>query len=64
MRKWYNFETMFRSLADELSWFLKVSNIKYERSGCFDGYHFELLCDDTESEAVDNWLEAHTITER
>lgn len=30
MRKYYNFETMFRILKDELVAFLKKSDIRYE----------------------------------
>lgn len=47
MRKYYNFETMFRSLKDELVTFLKKSGIYYELSGCGAGWHFEILCNRT-----------------
>ena len=50
MRKWYNFETRFISLRDELRNFLKESGIKYELSGAFSYYHFEILCDSAELE--------------
>lgn len=64
MRKWVNFETMFRSLADELSDFLHNENIKAERSGCFDGYHFEIFANKEEVDKIENWLMKNTITEQ
>lgn len=45
MKKWYNFETSFVELANELSAFLKRRGIYYERSGAFGNYHFEVLAD-------------------
>jgi len=64
MRKYYNFETMFRSLKDELVTFLKKSGIYYELSGCGDGWHFEILCNTEEVEKVNAWLDENTITEQ
>ena len=64
MKKWYNFETMFRSLKEDLTAFLKESGIKYEISGCGAGWHFEVLCDTEELEKVNNWLDENTITEQ
>lgn len=61
-RKYYSFETMFRSLKDELSQFLKESGIYYELSGCFAGWHFEVLCNPSEVEYINNWLDQNTIT--
>ena len=40
MKKWYNFETAFLSLADCLSAYLKRKGIYYERSGAYGNYHF------------------------
>lgn len=64
MRKYYNFETMFRSLKDELVTFLKKSGIYYELSGCGVGWHFEILCNTEEVEKVNAWLDENTITEQ
>lgn len=64
MKKWMNFETMFRTLAEDMSKFLKMENIKYERSGCFGGYHFEIYCDNEEVEKINKWLDENTITEK
>jgi len=65
MRKWYNFETRFITLRDDLRDFLKESGIKYELSGisAAEGYHFEILCNSAELEKVNNWLDENTITE-
>lgn len=64
MRKYYNFETMFHSLKDELVTFLKKSGIYYELSGYGAGWHFEILCNTEEVEKVNAWLDENTITEQ
>lgn len=56
MKNWYNVETMFVTLADALSNYLKSKNIYYERSGCFGGYHFEIYATKKEAENIDAWL--------
>ena len=63
MKKWYNFETSFVSLADRLSAFLKRWGIYYERSGAFANYHFEIFADDKEVIAVNAFLDANSIQE-
>lgn len=60
--KWYNFETMFRSLKDELTAFLKASGIRYELSGAGAGWHFEILTDGNGVEKINRWLDENTIT--
>lgn len=64
MRKYYNFETMFRSLKDELVVFLKNSGIHYELSGFGAEWYFKILCNAEEVEKVNVWLDENTITER
>ena len=64
MAKYYSFETMFRSLKDELSIFLKQNKIAYELSGCGSGWHFEILLTPVGVQTVNNWLDDHTITEK
>ena len=59
--KYYSFNTLFRSLADELSVYLKQQKIKYERSGCFNGYHFEIYTDPAGVQMINSWLDEHTI---
>lgn len=62
--KWYNFETMFVTLADELSKYLKSLNIYYERSGCFGGYHFEIYATEKQVNDIDTWILKDAITEK
>ena len=62
MKKWYNFETSFVSLADALSAFLKRKGIYYERSGAFANYHFEILADDNDVNAINAFLDENTMT--
>ena len=64
MRRYYNFETMFKSLKDALVNYLKESKIYYELSGCGCGWHFEILCNADEVESVNAWLDENTITEK
>lgn len=61
-RKFYSFETMFKSLKDELRAFLKTENIYYELSGCFSGWHFEIKASPDEVEKINAWLDKNTIT--
>ena len=63
-RKYYSFETMFRSLKDELSDFLKGAGIYYELSGMYAGWHFEILANENEVVRINNWLDANTIIEQ
>lgn len=59
--KWYNFETSFVSLKNELAKMLKSAGIRYECSGAYDSYHFEILCSDANVKLINNWLDMHTI---
>lgn len=61
MKKWYNFETSFVTLANDLPAFLKRSGIYYERSGAFGNYRFEVLADMGVVAAINAFLDAHTI---
>lgn len=63
MKKWYNFETAFVTLAESLSAYLKRNNIYYERSGAFGNYHFEILTDENGVNAINEFLDANTIGE-
>lgn len=63
MKKWYNFETAFVTLADSLSAYLKRNAIYYERSGAFGNYHFEILTDENGVNAINAFLDANTIGE-
>lgn len=63
MKKWYNFETSFKPAADALSVFLKRKGIYYERSGAYGNYHFEILADDNDVNAINTFLDENTFTE-
>ena len=63
MKKWYNFETAFVTLADSLSAYLKRNGIYYERSGAYGNYHFEILTDENGVISINAFLDANTIQE-
>ena len=63
MAKYYSFETMFRSLKDELSVFLKRASIYYELSGMGAGWHFEILATPQQADAINEWLDRNTFVE-
>jgi hypothetical protein len=64
-RRYLNFETLFRSLKEALAVFLKENGIYYECSGigAFCGWHFEVLCNETEEMLINTWLDSQTIQE-
>lgn len=57
MKKWRNFETMNPTIKHELILWLKKNDVYYEVSECFDGWHFEILCDDMKCEDVNRFLD-------
>lgn len=63
MKKYYNFETMYISLRDELRSYLKDNNIYYELSKAYTYYHFEILASPAEVEKVNNFIDSVSITE-
>ena len=63
MKKWYNFETAFLTLADSLSAHLKRNGIYYERSGAYGNYHFEILAGENDVNAINSFLDENTFTE-
>mgnify|MGYP003301349465 CR=1 FL=1 len=60
--KWYNFETRFITLRDALRGFLKDNNIKYELSGAFSFYHFEIYTDSNGAEKINSFLDTQSFT--
>lgn len=62
--KWYSFETMFTSLKDGLRAFLKMHDIRYELSGMFKGYHFEIYASADDVRAINNYLDSVCICEQ
>lgn len=61
--KYYNFETMFRSLKDILCQYLKENNFYYELSGAAAGWHFEILTDKTGADQINKYIEKNIIWE-
>jgi len=61
--KYYNFETMFKSLCDILSEYLKHNNIYYELSGAPACYHFEILTDPNGAEKINCFIDSVSIRE-
>lgn len=58
MKTWRNFETMNPTIKYELILWLKKNDIYYEVSECFDGWHFEILCDNMECEDINRFLDS------
>ena len=63
MKKYYNFETLFISLRDEMRAYLKKHNIYYELSACCPGYHFEILATEQQANAINKFIDSISITE-
>jgi hypothetical protein len=59
--KYYNFETMFISLATKIGDFLKENNIYFEISKNNKYYHFEILTDSTGAASINDFLDNNTI---
>ena len=59
--KYYNFETMFISLATKLGDFLKDSGVIFEISKAGQYYHFEILTDPAGAAAINEFLDNNTI---
>ena len=59
--KYYNFETMFISLAEKLGDFLHAAGIYFEISSADRYYHFEILTDPDGAAAINDFLNNNTI---
>lgn len=59
--KYYNYETMFISLAEKIGDFLKENNIYFEISKNGRYYHFEILTDAAGAALINNFLDNNTI---
>lgn len=62
--KWYNFESMFISLATKLGDFLHDNAICFELSKNGKYYHFEILTDAAGAALINNFLDNNTIWNR
>ena len=61
--KFYNFETLFRSVKDALRKYLQDNGIYYELSSCFQGWHFEVKLTISQLEKANAFLDSISITE-
>ena len=61
--KYYNFETMFLSLKNELIKFLEdcADVLAYEVSKAGQYYHFEILTDHDGADAINDFLNNNTV---
>ena len=58
--KYYSFETMIKSLKDQLKGFLLDNNIYFEISSA-TGWHFEIFTDANGVEMINEFLDNTTI---
>lgn len=59
--KYYNFETLFISLATKLGDFLKQTGIYFEISKNGKYYHFEILTNENGANLINDFLDNNTI---
>ena len=59
--KYYNYETMFISLATKLGDYLHNNNIYFEISKAGQYYHFEILTNAAGVETINAFLDNNTI---
>lgn len=58
--QYYNFETIFFTLAVRLGEYLKENGVYFEKSKANEWYHFEILTDASGAEKIENFI--HSIT--
>ena len=56
MKKWYSVE-LDHDKAENLKAYLKVNQIFYEPSSCYNLIHFEIKMDEAEAKMVSDYLE-------
>lgn len=61
--KYYNFETMFISLAKKVGDFMRQNAIYFEISKNGKYYHFEILTDPAGAVLVNNFINQYKIIE-
>jgi hypothetical protein len=59
--KYYNFDTMFISLAEKIGDFLHNNGVYFEISKNGKYYHFEILTDAAGAAEINNFLDNNTI---
>ncbi len=62
--KYYNFETMFISLATQIGDYLRQNAIYFELSKNGQYYHFEILTDSDGVNTINNFIDSTTIWNR
>ena len=62
--KYYNFESMFISLATKLGDYLKENNIYFEISKNGQYYHFEIYTNTSGADLINEFLDNNTIWNR
>lgn len=58
MKRFYNYETIFKETRDALRQYLKDNGIYYELSGAGAYYHFEIKADAETAEAINSFLDS------
>ena len=61
--EFYNFETSFRSMRDELRQHLKKTGVYYELSGGPGFWHFEIKTDADGADKINRFIDSVTISE-
>lgn len=56
MRTWKSVELFNAAKKEALLVFLKEKGIQAEVSGCWNGWHFEVYVDDTETDIINEFL--------
>ena len=59
--KWYNLETCFHSLKEDLRCYLHKNEIYYELSGGAGFWHFEIKTDPAGAEKINAFIDSITI---
>lgn len=63
-KRWYSFETWFKSVRDLVRQYLKAEDIEYELSKCYQGYHFEIRCTKQEAHNFNAFMDSISITSK
>jgi hypothetical protein len=61
--KYYNFDTMFISLKNQIVDFLKNNDVYFETSKNGQYYHFEILTDPNGAAIINDFIDSVTICE-
>ena len=56
--KYYHVELFDRNEKEMFSHYLKINNIRYEASGCYNGWHFSILMSPDQVETTQSFLDS------